>query len=68
MGASRKATKTKYSPRRYVFQRAFDEYKINVENPKTLYLYAYYFKRSELKVENPKMNTCATLIRYNIKG
>lgn len=67
MGASRKATKTKYSPRRYVFQRAYDEYKINVENPKTLYLYAYYFKRSELKVENPKMNTCARCDTYKIQ-
>ncbi|KAL5239342.1 hypothetical protein ACI65C_006752 [Semiaphis heraclei] len=62
----RKETSKKYLPSHFTLQRAYDEYKISVENPVNRTLYEKYFKAAGLKVKNPKEDTCAQCDKYKI--
>lgn len=55
----RKQTTKKYLPPHYTLQLAYDDYKKSVNDPVSLTLYQNYFKKSGLKIKNPKKDTCS---------
>lgn len=63
----RQETNKKYLPPYFTLQRAYADYVKTVDKPVSRTLYEKYFKASNLKVKNPKKDTCANCDKFKIK-
>jgi len=62
----RKEANKKYFPSYFTLQRAYEDYVKTVDRPVNRTLYEKYFNVSNLKVKNPKKDTCAICDKFKI--
>ncbi|XP_027850398.2 uncharacterized protein LOC114129769 [Aphis gossypii] len=63
----RKETVKKYLPPYFTMQLAYDDYKKTTNESVSRWLYEKHFKKSGLKIKNPKKDTCSQCDSLNIQ-